>query len=721
MGGLARATAVALVASAALAAGAAEPITDIHLILRLPRDAAALALPVRVRAVVTWVEPGGPLLFVQAGDAGIAVVDPGAAPALARGDQVEVEGVTSPGEFTPAIASPRVTRLGPGPPPRPEALRMTQFVNGSYDARFMTVSGVVRSARRAGGRAEVALATGFGRARVVLPDGDLGRLAALVGAQVIVRGAFGTDLNPQGQLAGLRVHAQGVGDFQVLVPPAPMHEIPYRVLADLARYDPAAQALGRVRTRGVVTFLRADGAIFVQEGDDVALVRTVAPPEVTLGEPVEVVGFATGSDGMLKIEDALLFLGPALAPSAPRLIVDPDALGSQALDGHLVRVTCEATLATRHSAEVVITTRPAGMAGFLEVRLPVDEGSGLVEKVRPGSIVEVTGVKLPLVSASLGTRWPVVLARSAADVIIVRPPPFWTLARASGVVALLLLVVLAGALYARWRVATLRRLKAGLERRVEARTRDLALANGSLLKLDVLRRRFLQMAAHDLRSPLAVVMSNCSHVLSLPDVAPAVRAPTEENLAATRRMHELLAGVLSRDRIEHPTARLHSVRMNLVHPVAGIPERLGRFALRKDQRLEVSVPPAPAWIRGDAVLVAHVLDNLVENAMKFSPAGTVVRTSIRCDDGEVVVLVEDEGPGLTDADLAQLFVAGARLSARPTAGEPSSGIGLSLAKAWVEAMDGRIWAERREGRGARFCVGFPLREIEETPAAAVGA
>jgi signal transduction histidine kinase len=711
-----------LVVCSALPARAVEPYTDIRELIRLPRDAADMALPVKLRAVVTWVDPARPHLFIQSGHDGITLFDPRAGWTVSRGDLVDVEGVTTSGAFAPMIASPRVTRAGRGRLPEPDALRLTEFVNGSYDARFMTVSGVVRAVRVAEGRTEVFLATSFGRARVVLPLTDPAPLAALVGAQVLVRGAFATDLNAQGQLAGLRVHAQDAGDFRVFVPPVPVDEVPYRVLAELARYDPTSHALGRVRTRGLVTFERADGALFVQDGESVALVRTLERPDVPLGEPVEVVGFAAVSDGMLKLEDALLSPGPALAPLTPHQVVDPSELESQGLDGQLVSVICEATQATRHSADVVITTRPTGMAGFLEVRMPVEQGSHLLDTLEPGSVVRFTGVKLPLVSASLGTRWPVVLARSAEDVVVLRPPPFWTLARASALAGALLLLVVSGALYARWRVATLRRLKAGLERRVEARTRDLALANGNLLKLDVLRRRFLQMAAHDLRSPLAVVMSNSSFVLSQPELPPEVREPTEENLAAARRMHDLLAGALSRERIDHPTSRLHGVRMNLCHPVAGIPERLGRVADRKEQQLEVSVPREPAWIHGDPVLLAHVVDNLVDNALKFSAAGTTVRAVLRSDGKEALVAVEDRGPGLTEADLSQLFVAGARLSARPTAGEPSSGLGLSLAKAWVETMDGRIWAESREGGGTRFCIAFPLdAESQATPAPAAGA
>ena len=100
----------------------------------------------------------------------------------------------------------------------------------------------------------------------------------------------------------------------------------------------------------------------------------------------------------------------------------------------------------------------------------------------------------------------------------------------------------------------------------------------------------------------------------------------------------------------------------------------------------------------------EVLDNLLSNALKFSPRGRRVCLRAARAGGAVALCVEDEGPGLTDDDKRKLFGRYVRLSARPSDGEPSVGLGLSIVKQMVDAMEGRIVVESEVGKGARFRV-----------------
>jgi len=93
--------------------------------------------------------------------------------------------------------------------------------------------------------------------------------------------------------------------------------------------------------------------------------------------------------------------------------------------------------------------------------------------------------------------------------------------------------------------------------------------------------------------------------------------------------------------------------------------------------------------------------------VKYSPTGTNVFVSITQDMGIVRISVRDEGPGLSDDDKTKLFGKFARLSAQPTGGEHSSGLGLSIVKKMVEAMRGRVWCESVFGEGATFVVELP--------------
>ena len=113
------------------------------------------------------------------------------------------------------------------------------------------------------------------------------------------------------------------------------------------------------------------------------------------------------------------------------------------------------------------------------------------------------------------------------------------------------------------------------------------------------------------------------------------------------------------------------------------------------------------WV--DKNTLYQILENLVSNAIKYSPLGkaitvklyTTSQDTVRCD-------VQDQGPGLSLADQQKLFGKFNRLSAQPTGGEHSNGLGLFIVKKLMEAMNGKVWCESKLGQGATFCVELPL-------------
>lgn len=113
-------------------------------------------------------------------------------------------------------------------------------------------------------------------------------------------------------------------------------------------------------------------------------------------------------------------------------------------------------------------------------------------------------------------------------------------------------------------------------------------------------------------------------------------------------------------------------------------------------------------ISGDRKALDQVLDNLISNAIKFSPPGKSVRVSVQPNRlGGAICRVQDEGPGFTEEDKIHMFNRYRRLSARPTAGEPSTGLGLSIVKKLVNDMGGQIHCESRHGEGATFVLNLP--------------
>jgi signal transduction histidine kinase len=113
----------------------------------------------------------------------------------------------------------------------------------------------------------------------------------------------------------------------------------------------------------------------------------------------------------------------------------------------------------------------------------------------------------------------------------------------------------------------------------------------------------------------------------------------------------------------------------------------------------------------DRNYLTQIYENLVSNAIKFSPPNRKIWASIVQDNGHIITEIKDQGPGLTEADMKYLFQKYQKLSAKPTGGEQSTGLGLSIVKKYVEAMGGRVWAESKPGQGATFKVEFTAEGV----------
>jgi two-component system, sensor histidine kinase and response regulator len=143
--------------------------------------------------------------------------------------------------------------------------------------------------------------------------------------------------------------------------------------------------------------------------------------------------------------------------------------------------------------------------------------------------------------------------------------------------------------------------------------------------------------------------------------------------------------------------------ISMAEAAASAVQRYTEAALRKSLTFHEDYPADFPLVLGDHAALDQVIDNLVSNAVKFSPAGKSIWLAIhRTADGRPECRVRDEGPGCDENDRANMFARYRRLSARPTAGEPSTGLGLSIAKRHVDAMNGDLHCESEPGHGATF-------------------
>lgn len=232
-----------------------------------------------------------------------------------------------------------------------------------------------------------------------------------------------------------------------------------------------------------------------------------------------------------------------------------------------------------------------------------------------------------------------------------------------------------------------------------------------LAALNHQKNRFLGVAAHDLRSPLASVRSSAELLLSKA-VAP-VSEGQEPFLTMihtlSNQMLDLVNDLLDVSAIESGKLTLSLTDGSLPQLVAQRVRVSEALAAQKDIALSHVSEDVPLF-PFDASRMTQVVDNLLTNAVKFSPPGSpiAVRVAWTPEDRTARLSVADHGPGLTAEDQNRLFGEFQKLSAQPTGGEKSTGLGLSIARKIVEAHGGRIWVDSRAGHGATFSVAIPM-------------
>ena len=116
------------------------------------------------------------------------------------------------------------------------------------------------------------------------------------------------------------------------------------------------------------------------------------------------------------------------------------------------------------------------------------------------------------------------------------------------------------------------------------------------------------------------------------------------------------------------------------------------------------------YVLADKVYLTQILENLVSNAIKFSNSQTEVKLNVKSNKKEVIFIVADQGPGFTKKDQEKIFKKYQQLSAKSTAGEPSTGLGLSIVKMFAEMMKGSVSFETEEGVGTTFYIHMPIAE-----------
>lgn len=218
----------------------------------------------------------------------------------------------------------------------------------------------------------------------------------------------------------------------------------------------------------------------------------------------------------------------------------------------------------------------------------------------------------------------------------------------------------------------------------------------------------LRIVSHDLKNPVFAVQGFADMLLE-----DGVLNDDDKNVAvmiqeAGEQLKELITQLLAFSRFEGGQFNVDKTIMNVGSQISKIVERLKNQAERKKQNLYLNTSTKEIKISADLVLFEQIFENLISNAIKYSPAEKDILVSVNEFDGKVSLSVKDQGQGFSEADKANLYKPFVKLSSLPTGGESSSGLGLTIVKKFVEANDGTITLVSEKNEGAEFIVEFNI-------------
>ena len=229
-------------------------------------------------------------------------------------------------------------------------------------------------------------------------------------------------------------------------------------------------------------------------------------------------------------------------------------------------------------------------------------------------------------------------------------------------------------------------------------------------KNDRAKNRLLCMAAHDLRNPLVSIraLTNLLRDGTVGEVTPKQRDLLDTVYDASQSMLDLVNDLLDVSVLEAGELKLTPLPTSVAQLVTASVKMTSATAAEKGSSIVWQPGPLPVALELDGPKIRQVLNNLLDNAIKFSPPGSKISVETELTAKYCSIAVRDQGPGILESDRTRLFKDFGRTSVKPTAGESSTGLGLSICYKIMQAHAGTIRADNRPEGGAEFRITFPL-------------
>jgi signal transduction histidine kinase len=254
--------------------------------------------------------------------------------------------------------------------------------------------------------------------------------------------------------------------------------------------------------------------------------------------------------------------------------------------------------------------------------------------------------------------------------------------------------------------------KARNEKSLENLNNELNIANERLKEVDKQKTEFLNIVAHDLRSPLTSIKSYIEMLFTHKD-KPEISHMLDNFINVIShesiRLENLLNEYLDMAKIESGTMTFSKEPVNIGLLIEWQVEAYRGVAVEKDININPILPEDMPFVVCDEVKTSQVISNLLSNAVKFSPRSGTITVSAEKKGDYIEAYVEDSGSGIPDGYEEKIFEKFVQLQSGKEKGKKGAGLGLPIAKFIVEQQGGKMWVENKEGKGAKFLFTLPLK------------
>ncbi|UXX78770.1 ATP-binding protein [Reichenbachiella carrageenanivorans] len=267
------------------------------------------------------------------------------------------------------------------------------------------------------------------------------------------------------------------------------------------------------------------------------------------------------------------------------------------------------------------------------------------------------------------------------------------------------LLFLTVAIVAFWSSNERKKLNAQIEMQKEKAFKH----NNDLIDINNEKNNLIRILSHDLRAPINNIKGLTQiHQMEHTEFNEADNQSLELIKSESDRILSMISKILNVEALQLESKKDPFERVNLIKVLENTLASFNKTAQNKDIQLVSNFQIHELFVLGDQVHLYQIFENLISNAIKFSPPHTTVALDLNIVGHSVQVSLKDEGPGLTKDDEKKIFKKFQTLSAKPTGNEVSTGLGLSIVKKYVKQMKGKVWYETTLGKGTTFIVQFTL-------------